>query len=318
MNSFSSQPGVGFVLTSDFVSSLPVTDPIMPPLDLYCLKCQDVEDVKFVINYDYPNSSEDYIHRIGRTARSTNKGTAYTFFTPGNLRQARELIRVLEEARQAINPKLLQLVDTGRGGGGGGEGMYTIGFICYRLYKVSLTTSLFIPLYSFPGGRSRFRGSNSNNPNLMYQDECDRRMRSVGGGGSSKDSRGSSSSYGRDGRAGNSRNGDRAASSSSSSYRDRSGRDGGRSYGSGSGSRSSSSSNSNSHEQYQTNSSRSQYSSSRGGSGAGGVGQAPPPSSGQPPLMAQQFNPPQPMMGLMGLTPFQFAPSPSPSLSGRK
>lgn len=82
------------------------------------LLTQDVEDVKFVINYDYPNSSEDYIHRIGRTARSTNKGTAYTFFTPGNLRQARELIRVLEEARQAINPKLLQLVNTGRGGGG--------------------------------------------------------------------------------------------------------------------------------------------------------------------------------------------------------
>lgn len=76
-----------------------------------------MEDVKFVINYDYPNSSEDYVHRIGRTARSTNKGTAYTFFTPGNLRQARDLVRVLEEARQAINPKLLQLVDTGRGGG---------------------------------------------------------------------------------------------------------------------------------------------------------------------------------------------------------
>uniref|UniRef100_A0A8C5GXJ5 RNA helicase n=1 Tax=Gouania willdenowi TaxID=441366 RepID=A0A8C5GXJ5_GOUWI len=79
----------------------------------------DVEDVKFVINYDYPNSSEDYIHRIGRTARSTNKGTAYTFFTPGNVRQARELVRVLEEARQAVNPKLLQLVDAGRGGGVG-------------------------------------------------------------------------------------------------------------------------------------------------------------------------------------------------------
>uniref|UniRef100_A0A6Q2Y8R6 RNA helicase n=1 Tax=Esox lucius TaxID=8010 RepID=A0A6Q2Y8R6_ESOLU len=74
----------------------------------------DVEDIKFVINYDYPNSSEDYVHRIGRTARSTNKGTAYTFFTPGNLRQARDLVKVLEEARQAINPKLLQLVDSGR------------------------------------------------------------------------------------------------------------------------------------------------------------------------------------------------------------
>uniref|UniRef100_A0A4W5MA12 RNA helicase n=1 Tax=Hucho hucho TaxID=62062 RepID=A0A4W5MA12_9TELE len=79
----------------------------------------DVEDIKFVINYDYPSSSEDYVHRIGRTARSTNKGTAYTFFTPGNLRQARDLVRVLEEARQAINPKLLQLVNSGHGGGGG-------------------------------------------------------------------------------------------------------------------------------------------------------------------------------------------------------
>merc|ERR1719458_1680098 len=29
----------------------------------------DVDDVKFVINYDYPNNSEDYIHRIGRTGR---------------------------------------------------------------------------------------------------------------------------------------------------------------------------------------------------------------------------------------------------------
>ncbi|KAI3360118.1 hypothetical protein L3Q82_014437 [Scortum barcoo] len=242
----------------------------------------DVEDVKFVINYDYPNSSEDYIHRIGRTARSTNKGTAYTFFTPGNLRQARELIRVLEEARQAINPKLLQLVDTGRGGGGG-------------------------------GGRSRFRGgSNSNNPNLMYQDECDKRMRSVGGGSSNKDNRGSSSSYGRDSRGGSSRDGERS-SSSSSSYRDRSSRDGGRSYGS------------NSYDQYQNNnnnssSSSSQYSSSRASSGSGGgaVGQAPPPSSGPQPLMAQPFNPPQTMMGLMGHSPFQFAPPPPPPSSGRK
>ncbi len=27
----------------------------------------DVDDIKFVINYDYPNNSEDYIHRIGKT-----------------------------------------------------------------------------------------------------------------------------------------------------------------------------------------------------------------------------------------------------------
>ena len=29
----------------------------------------DVDDVKFVINYDYPNNSEDYIHRIGKSFR---------------------------------------------------------------------------------------------------------------------------------------------------------------------------------------------------------------------------------------------------------
>lgn len=75
----------------------------------------DVEDVKFVINYDYPNSSEDYIHRIGRTARSQKKGTAYTFFTPNNMKQANDLISVLREANQAINPKLVQMAED-RGG----------------------------------------------------------------------------------------------------------------------------------------------------------------------------------------------------------
>uniref|UniRef100_A0A669CR46 RNA helicase n=1 Tax=Oreochromis niloticus TaxID=8128 RepID=A0A669CR46_ORENI len=76
----------------------------------------DVEDVKFVINFDYPNNSEDYIHRIGRTARSQKTGTAYTFFTPNNMRQASDLVSVLREANQAINPKLLQMAED-RGGG---------------------------------------------------------------------------------------------------------------------------------------------------------------------------------------------------------
>ncbi|KAG7326807.1 hypothetical protein KOW79_010208 [Hemibagrus wyckioides] len=251
----------------------------------------DVEDVKFVINYDYPNSSEDYVHRIGRTARSTNKGTAYTFFTPGNLRQARDLVRVLEEARQAINPKLLQLVDSGRGSG---------------------------------GGRMRYRGSSSNNPNLMYQDECERRMRSVGGSGgnSNKDGRGGSS-YSRDGRSSHD---DR--SSTSSSYRDRS-RDGRNNYSSG--------------DQYQSynSSGAGGYSSRPGGvsqsgggsnSGSGGQqnqsgppqgpfnqGPPPPPQSGTgpgpQPLMAQQFAPPpppQPMMGFMGPGQYSFGPPPPP------
>lgn len=69
----------------------------------------DVDDIKYVINFDYPNSSEDYVHRIGRTARASKRGTSYTFFTISNARQAKDLIAVLQEANQQINPKLMQL-----------------------------------------------------------------------------------------------------------------------------------------------------------------------------------------------------------------
>ncbi|XP_045214081.2 uncharacterized protein LOC123564505 isoform X2 [Mercenaria mercenaria] len=82
----------------------------------------DVEDIKFVINFDYPNSSEDYVHRIGRTGRSSHTGTAYTFFTPGNIKQAKDLIDVLQEAKQVVNPKLLQLAESSRGFGKGRYG----------------------------------------------------------------------------------------------------------------------------------------------------------------------------------------------------
>lgn len=53
-----------------------------------------------VINYDYPNTSEDYIHRIGRTGRQENKGESHTLLTDENARQAKDLIAVLKEANQ--------------------------------------------------------------------------------------------------------------------------------------------------------------------------------------------------------------------------
>jgi superfamily II DNA/RNA helicase len=78
---------------------------------LVLLSRADVDDIKYVINFDYPNSSEDYVHRIGRTARAEKRGTSYTFFTVANARQAKDLVGVLQEANQQINPKLLQLRD---------------------------------------------------------------------------------------------------------------------------------------------------------------------------------------------------------------
>jgi len=38
----------------------------------------DIEDIDLVINYDVPHDGEDYVHRIGRTARAASKGCAYT------------------------------------------------------------------------------------------------------------------------------------------------------------------------------------------------------------------------------------------------
>ncbi|XP_065212093.1 ATP-dependent RNA helicase p62-like isoform X2 [Planococcus citri] len=88
----------------------------------------DVDDVKFVINYDFPNTSEDYIHRIGRTGRSSQTGTSYAFFTQNNSRLAGELINVLKEANQEINPELAAMASHGGGGSnnkyGGGNRWY--------------------------------------------------------------------------------------------------------------------------------------------------------------------------------------------------
>ena len=39
----------------------------------------DIDDIRLVINYDVPRDNEDYVHRIGRTARANNDGVAVTF-----------------------------------------------------------------------------------------------------------------------------------------------------------------------------------------------------------------------------------------------
>ncbi|KAH8719700.1 ATP-dependent RNA helicase DBP2 [Beauveria bassiana] len=82
----------------------------------------DVRNITHVLNYDYPNNSEDYIHRIGRTGRAGANGTAITFFTTDNQKQARELVNVLQEAKQQIDPRLAEMARFGGGGGGRGYG----------------------------------------------------------------------------------------------------------------------------------------------------------------------------------------------------
>lgn len=72
-----------------------------------------------MINYDFPSSLEDYVHRIGRTGRAGATGTALTFFTESNGKFARELIKILQEAGQVVSPALSALArSTGSNYGG--------------------------------------------------------------------------------------------------------------------------------------------------------------------------------------------------------
>ncbi|GIL87432.1 hypothetical protein Vretimale_1659 [Volvox reticuliferus] len=67
-----------------------------------------------------PKTAEDYVHRIGRTGRAGAHGTAYSFFTTGDARLARQLVEVMQEAGQQPPPELLQMVHLGGGGGSSG------------------------------------------------------------------------------------------------------------------------------------------------------------------------------------------------------
>ena len=58
----------------------------------------DVKDIAMVINYDMPCQIEDYVHRVGRTARAGSTGIAYSFFTKKNFMLAPDLIEVMIES----------------------------------------------------------------------------------------------------------------------------------------------------------------------------------------------------------------------------
>jgi ATP-dependent RNA helicase DeaD len=75
----------------------------------------DVEGLTHVINWSLPQDSQAYMHRIGRTGRAGNEGTAITFVTPY---EYRKLTRMREGARASIKkgsvPKVGDVIDARR------------------------------------------------------------------------------------------------------------------------------------------------------------------------------------------------------------
>ena len=89
----------------------------------------DIDDIRLVINYDVPHDSEDYVHRIGRTARANNDGVAITFVSEkeqGNFKNIEKFldrdiykIPVPEELGEAPEYKPRAFDGGGRRGGHG-------------------------------------------------------------------------------------------------------------------------------------------------------------------------------------------------------
>ncbi len=55
----------------------------------------DIDTIDLVINYDVPHDGEDYVHRIGRTARAEALGTAFTFISPREQRKFADIERLI-------------------------------------------------------------------------------------------------------------------------------------------------------------------------------------------------------------------------------
>jgi len=81
----------------------------------------DVNDVELVINYTFPLTIEDYVHRIGRTGRAGKKGQAIAFFCPNSKgvqdekAHAGDLVKILRDAGQEVPADLEQLSNTSGG-----------------------------------------------------------------------------------------------------------------------------------------------------------------------------------------------------------
>ncbi|MDE6720873.1 MAG: DEAD/DEAH box helicase [Bacteroidaceae bacterium] len=57
----------------------------------------DIDDIQMVINYDAPRDPEDYVHRIGRTARANREGQAITLVTPKDWHHLLKIEQLIEK-----------------------------------------------------------------------------------------------------------------------------------------------------------------------------------------------------------------------------
>mmetsp|Transcript_6816 Transcript_6816/g.9167 ORF Transcript_6816/g.9167 Transcript_6816/m.9167 type:complete len:491 (-) Transcript_6816:205-1677(-) len=84
----------------------------------------DIRDIQIVVNFDFPNNLEDYVHRIGRCGRAGSKGMSISFFSSKNAKLARELVRILRQSGNTIPMEIQSLANNMSYGGGRGQSRY--------------------------------------------------------------------------------------------------------------------------------------------------------------------------------------------------
>jgi superfamily II DNA/RNA helicase len=62
----------------------------------------DVDGIDMVVNFDVPRDAEDYVHRIGRTARAQRSGEALTLVSPEDLRGFHRIEKLIEKSIDVI------------------------------------------------------------------------------------------------------------------------------------------------------------------------------------------------------------------------
>jgi len=82
----------------------------------------DIKEINMVINYDAPRDAEDYVHRIGRTARANTKGEAFTLINPKDMPKLASIERLIEmNIERLAMPEHLGLAPEWNPGSGGNK-----------------------------------------------------------------------------------------------------------------------------------------------------------------------------------------------------
>jgi ATP-dependent RNA helicase RhlE len=75
----------------------------------------DVDDLEYVINFEIPNISETYVHRIGRTGRAGAKGTAISFCDAEEKEYLKDIEKLITKKIQVIDDHPFPLIDINPG-----------------------------------------------------------------------------------------------------------------------------------------------------------------------------------------------------------